>query len=101
MRHLKMIMLLAIIISSCSPCRKVATEDKYLVWVQEGIMKNYDCKEKATEADAYIYKVAGLPLTVDSLIGKRRPYLYLDNGDVEVYVEKENFRKRKLGKKRK
>ena len=79
----------------CSPCRNV-TGSKYMVWVLEGAKKNHDCVENTADADAYIFKKSGLPLTTDSLIGKRKPYLYLDNGDYEIYVEKESLRRFKL-----
>lgn len=79
---------------SCTPCRNL-TGDGYMVWVREGVNKDYSCVENTKEADSYIQQNTGMVLVTDSLIGKRKPYYFFDNGDFEVYVERESSWKSK------
>lgn len=86
--------LLLLFTMSCTPCRNLAG-DGYMVWVQEGVKKNYRCVENLHEADIYIFMLAGLDLDANNLIGKWKPYFHFDNGDFEIYVEQESSWKKR------
>lgn len=96
---MKKLLVILLFLAGCAPGRMVGTG--YLVTVQHGIKTNWDKVETPQEADAFVWKHAGLNFDTDSIIGDHYPFWTFRNGTVEVYVEKKGvYEKRPYGKKR-